>query len=303
MDLGRWCAGGPRTATLALAAACVLAAPAGAGPAAPERVVSLDPCADHYVLALADRDQIAALAPRPPGSRLPRFAERAEGLPRLRPTAEKLLMRGPDLAIRLWGGTRGIGDMLGRAGIEVLKLRYATGFDTARANLRRAGKALGSPARARRLIARMDRRLARLRARRLPEGERPNAVYVTPSGKTAGAGTFADSVLTAAGLANMGAADGRTGWYPLDLERLAMKRPDVVVAAQFETALRPDFWAVTRHSFVRGLFAQVPVIRVRGRTMFCQAWYAVDAVAQIQARMAELPGMLRPPQTAKTPAD
>ncbi len=287
-------------AAVALAGAC---APVRAGGATPERVASLDPCADHYVLALADREQIAALAPPPPGGRLPRFAQRAESLPRLRPTAEKLLMRGPDLAVRLWGGQPGIGGTLRRAGIEVFKLRYATGFETARENLRRAGKALGHPAEAERMIARMDRRLATMRARRLPAGERPSAIYVTPSGKTAGARTFADSVLTAAGLANMGAADGRTGWYPLDLERLALRRPDVIVAGQFEAGLRPDFWAITRHSFMRRVFAEVPVIRVRGRTMFCQAWYAVDAVAQIQARMAELPGMLRPPQTAKTPAD
>lgn len=288
---------GMRAAGAVLAAACAAAAPAFAGGATPARVMSLDHCADQYVLALAERAQIAALSPRATDS-YAYHAGRARGLPQTAPTAENILMTRPDLVIRLWGGAPGTADLLARAGVATLDLPYATDFAATRANLRKAGAALGNRAKARRVIARMDRRLAKLRARRLPERARPEAVYLTPSGTTAGAGTFVHRVLVNAGLRNMGAARGRSGWYRLDLERLAMNPPEVVVVAAFAASMRMDFWAITRHSFMQRLFARVPVIRVPGRLLTCQAWYAVEAMARIQDRLAELPGMLRPARKA-----
>lgn len=283
-----------------LAATVGMAAPANAGGSgAPERVMSLDHCADSYVLALAGRARIAALSPRATDA-YAYYAERAQGLPQKAPTAENILMARPDLVVRFWGGAAQTGAMLARAGIPKVKLAYATDLDTTRDNLRKAGAALGARDKARRMIARMDRKLARMHARRLPENERPDAVYITPSGTTAGAGTFTDRLLTHAGLRNMAAARGRAGWFPLDLERLALNPPDVIVTGFFDSTARPDYWSIARHSFLRRLFDRVPVIRVPGRLLTCQAWYAVEAMAQIQDRLAELPGMLRPRQTAVT---
>ncbi len=286
-------------AGVALAAGWAVTAPAAAGGAAPERVLSLDHCADQYVLALAGRERVAALSPRATDA-YAYYAERAQGLPQKAPKAENILMAAPDLVVRFWGGAPYTAAMLERAGIPTVKLAYATDLATTRANLRKAGAALGNRAKARRMIARMDRRLARIHARRLPKGERPDAVYITPSGTTAGAGTFIDRVLSHAGLKNMAAARGRAGWYPLDLERLALNPPDVIVTGFFDSTARSNSWSIARHSFVRGLFDRVPVIRIPGRLLTCQAWYAVEAMARIQDRLAELPGMLRPPQTATT---
>ncbi len=66
------------------------AAAAGAAPL--PRVVSLDYCADQYVLALADREQILAVSPAA-GAEYSYMAERAQGVPRARPTPEDEVAR------------------------------------------------------------------------------------------------------------------------------------------------------------------------------------------------------------------
>jgi iron complex transport system substrate-binding protein len=280
----------------------LLLAVAGAGAARaepPKRVVSVDHCADQYVLALADRDQIAALSPAAtePHSY---HAEAAEGLPTRPPTAEAILMADPDLVVRLWGGAHGTEAVLDRYDVPVAQIRYGTDIKTARANLRRAGTALGHPERARRLIAAMDRRLARAARRRLPEAEQLRAVYLTPSGATAGRGTFVDVLLDKAGVRNVAAEAGQQGWQSLDLERLALNPPDVVVAGFFDEARgRPAYWSIARHSFLKEVIRDKPFISIPGDVLTCQAWYVVDAIERIQRRLAEIPGALKPPQTAQ----
>jgi iron complex transport system substrate-binding protein len=71
--------------------------------AAPRRIVSLDYCADQFVLALADRDQIAALSR---GSQRDDsyYRTRAAGIRQTRGTLEEVLALRPDLVIRNWGG-------------------------------------------------------------------------------------------------------------------------------------------------------------------------------------------------------
>ena len=73
---------------------------AGAAQAAP-RVLSLDQCADQYVLALSPRVSIVGLSTRAndPDSRL---RELARGLPLRRTTLESALAARPDLVVRYW---------------------------------------------------------------------------------------------------------------------------------------------------------------------------------------------------------
>jgi len=264
----------------------------------PARVVSVDHCADQYLLALADPAQIAALSPDATAP-FSYQAAAAAGLPQRPAKAETLLMARPDRVLRLWGGGPGTGALLARQDIPVTQLAHGQGFDVARENLRRAGKALGAPAAAQRLIARMDRRLERAARRRPPVSQRLRAVYVTPGGATAGAGTFIDAMLRAAGLRNVAAEAGRQGWHPLDLERLALDPPDVIVGGFFgETGERPDYWSIARHHFLRRQMETIPFISLPGRLLTCQAWYITEAVDRIQDRLAVLPGGLAPPQTA-----
>lgn len=98
----------------------------GGAQAAPTRVVSLSLCTDQFVLALAERGQVAALSRLAGDPHLSPFAAQAAGMPRHGGTAEEILMLKPDLVVA-GGFARGrTVEMLEQLGVPVLRLRSAT---------------------------------------------------------------------------------------------------------------------------------------------------------------------------------
>lgn len=268
-------------------AATLWAAPGVADSQRPARVVSLDYCADQYVLALADREQIAALSTAAT-SGYAYFAEQARGLPQTRATAEDVVMLDPDLVVRHWGGGYRSGEMIERFGVPVAQIDFGATIDTARANLRTVGRALGHVERADAVVRELDRRLAAVRAswHAVPEDARPVAAYVTPSGITTGADTFVHEVLEAAGLRNLAAGDGRSGWHPLDLERLVLGPPDAVVAGFYDLkSNHTNNWTIARHATLRRMLDDTPTAFVPSRLLACSAWVFVEAVEMVHRQL------------------
>src|SRR5579872_3696893 len=126
------------------------------------RVVSLDQCADQYVLALAPRDDIVALSKRArqPDSFL---RARAAGLPLRRADAETVLSERPSLVVRYWGGDGALLRDLRARGVAIATIDDASDFTGVEANVRRVAATLGRPAAGETLIGRMRSQLARAR--------------------------------------------------------------------------------------------------------------------------------------------
>lgn len=263
-------------ARLLLLLGVLAAAPAAAEEARP-RVLSLDYCADQYVLALADRDQIAAITSGPEDA-FSALRARAQGLARVREASEDVIALQPDLIIRSHGGGPRALDFYNRLGLQTLQLDFAPGFDGVRARLREVGAALHQTARAEDLIAQMDARLDE--AGRDPSGL--GALYVTPGGVTAGAGVIIDDVFKAAGVRNIVAERGRIGWPGLSLEALMLETPDLIVTGFFDMpGERVNAWSVTRHRLMRERLATRPSVAVDGALLACSAWFVADAALTI----------------------
>ena len=257
----------------ALSCALPLLLVCGAATASP-RVFSADYCADQYVLALADRDDIAALSPdaRRDFSYLRRSAS---GLPQARPSLEEAVGRDADLVLRSWGGDAAA---FARAGIRVVTLGDAADFDAIRSNIRLASGALGAKARGEALIAALD---ARLGAMASPPRNAEAALYVTPGGVTAGRKTLVDAMFRAAGVRN--AAGDRDYWPALPLERLVERPPGLIVAGFFRAdEVAADNWSAARHPAFGRAFAQATVIHLPADVLSCPAWFAVDGAEAIR---------------------
>ena len=280
-----------RLAGYALALALLTAGPAF-GQDAP-RVVSLDYCADQYVLALADAEQIEAVSVQA-GDAHSALRDRAEGLARVRDAAEDVLALEPDLVVRSYGGGARARAFYARLGVAVHDLGYANDFDDVRAMIRRAAQALGHPERGETLIEQMDADLAAA-----ANGPRLTALYMTPSGVTAGSGTVIDSLLEAANFENAAARDGAAGWRSLPLESLIDREPDLVVTAFFDGASAPrDSWAMARHPVFQALFERSVRIELDGADVSCSAWTLAAA-----ARRARELANARVTQTAASRPD
>ncbi len=258
-----------------------------AGQAASPSVASLDFCADQYVLALADAEQIVGVSPHSE-TEFSYLAEKARGTPKIRPTAEEVLVLQPDTVVRLWGGGYGAADTLERYGIPVIQVSLAVTLEETKDNLLRVGQALGHLDRAEDLAANLDARIAELP--RATEEGRPMALYVTPSGTTSGRGTFIHEMLQTAGVDNMSASLGTSPWHPVNLEALALSPPDMIVEGFFDLRSgKLSNWSLSRHEFLRRQGEIRPVARIPSREIACAAWFVVDAIEEIAATRASLP--------------
>ncbi|MGI9220485.1 MAG: ABC transporter substrate-binding protein [Woeseiaceae bacterium] len=246
-----------------------------AGP--PQRVVSLDYCADQFVLKLLPRDRILAVSPDAHRD-FSYMRDSVEGLQQVRPIAENVLTLQPDLVIRSYGGGPRAVSFFERSGIPVLQIPFANNLDDIRAMILLLADGLGVADRGRTVVADMDRRLAAIEI----DPDSRSAIYMTPTGVTSGPGTLIHEMLLAAGLENF---EERAGWHSLPLERLAYEQPDMVAAAFFETRTdHPAMWSAMRHPVAKRQVSEQPSVMLQGAWTSCGGWFLLDAIEALAAR-------------------
>jgi iron complex transport system substrate-binding protein len=250
--------------------AAALPGAVSAGP----RVLSLDQCADQYVLALAPRLDIAGLSYRADDADSYLRAS-ARGLPLRRADLESVLASRPHIVVRYWGGDELMARRLARGGIQVVKIDDADDFQGVRANVRKVAAALGRTAAGEALIGRMDAELAA--AKGAWRGRR--ALYLTPGGFTAGEDTLVGAMMSAAGLRNAAQAPGFT---PVSLERLAARLPDGFVLGFFDPAsAQAQGWSMGRRGALHRITAGRTLAALPGAILGCPAWFAADGARDL----------------------
>ena len=253
---------------------------------AAERVVSLDLCADQFVVELVDRDRIAALSPDATKD-FSLVRERARGIRQVRPTAEEALALGPDRIVRSYGGGPNAARFLERAGIPVVQIGFAGDLAGVREVIRGAAEGLGAPERGAALLAAMDARLARVAASNASAPGWPSGLFLVPGGVSAGRGTLPDDLLRAAGIANF---ETRSGYPPIPLERLARRWPDLyAVAFLGSAAAHEGSWSAFRHRIVRERLRTGRVVLLDGAWMACAGWGTVKALEALHRAARQVP--------------
>lgn len=217
---------------IALALAGCTAAPAreaAPAPAAPQRIVSLNPCTDAILAEVADPAQIAALSSYssdPAGSSMDLALARR--FPAVDGTMEEVIALRPDLVV----GSTFISPAA-RAAYARLGLRYEGFGITPRvadsiAQIRTLAALTGHPERGEALVARIEAALA---ANKAPPGAPVAAVVWQSGGIVPGADTLISELLTRTGFVNAAAAQGMHQADVLGLERMLAAPPRVIFAA------------------------------------------------------------------------
>ena len=130
----------------------------------PQRVVSLNLCADQLLLALADREQIASLSPLVRDRSISFLAEQAEGLPTNVGKGEAILFSSADLVLAGTYGQHSRTALLRGQGLEVMPLEPWRSLDHGREQIRLVAHRLGHPDRGEALIREIDAALQRTRS-------------------------------------------------------------------------------------------------------------------------------------------
>ena len=291
-----WGARRQACAAAALAAALAAAGPA-AGPAAaaPQRVVSINLCADQYLLALADSGQIAALSAYARDPAMSYYAEAARAFPTTGGTAEEVIRLAPDLVMAGDFTSRTTRDLLKRLGYRLLELPAAESLDDIRRQTRQAAEALGAAGKGAALLAAFERRLAAPEAE--GRGDGPLALYYQRRGFATGAGTLMDAAMRAAGMRNLAGALGLRHTARLPLEAVVAGRPDLLLLDQADPRPVDRGTELLEHPALAHAVPPARRITVPQRLIACGGPWLADAIERMRAGLAAVRPLL-PPRAA-----
>ncbi|MBP2227866.1 iron complex transport system substrate-binding protein [Azospirillum agricola] len=272
----------------------------------PQRIVSLNLCADELLLRLVGPERVASvtwLARDPRGSTV---AAQAAAVPVNRGLAEEVVPLRPDLVLAGKYTTRTAVGLLRRLDIPLLELDVPQTVEGVAEQIRTVAQAVGEPERGEELVAGMTARLDALaataperrtttaperRTTTAPERRttttaperRPTAVVLRPNGFVAGSGSLVDALMTRAGLDNL--ADrlplGSQGALPLEAIILGGAERLIIDAA-------PDAppslaHAMLHHPAVEALSARIHTIALPSRLWTCAGPQIADAADLLAA--------------------
>jgi len=229
-----------------LCGATALAATPDDAPA-PRRIVSLNACADQYLIALADRAQVAALTQFARDPDLSFYAREARAYPFTQGQAEAVLALKPDLVIASpYRRAESLALLKGR--VRILEVKPARSFKDVVRQTRQIAAAVGRPARGEALVREMQARVD-------AAGRRPVsgvAAHYERAGFVTGPGSLMDDLMQRAGLENLARRMNRGAIGRVSLEEIVYARPDFLVldaethAGQDEAGLSLDHPALAR---------------------------------------------------------
>lgn len=202
-----------------------------------KRILPMSAAAVDYVISLAPREHIVAVPatvmnyacslqdrePWPADNMVREFS------------AEAMLAHDPDLVIaHVWQIPGEALEMVEAAGVPVLRLGEVHSLQDVLDSVRLVASAVDEPRAGAQLVHELEQRAAALGARKDERAELRAMAYTNfgSGGWTAGVGTTADVVIALTGMQNAGAVDGRDGHYELDIERMLVIDPDVILFSE-----------------------------------------------------------------------
>lgn len=237
---------------------------------APRRIVSLNLCVDQYLLALADRRQVAGLTSFARDPALSAYATRAARWPVNRGGAEDVLSLRPDLILVAPGRRADTMALLRGRGIAIVEVPEADSYADIVAQTRRVADVIGQRARGERLIARMNARLARVPVN---AGGGRVAAYYQRRGYLTGTGTLIDDLMHRVGLRNLAARLHKPVLSRVGLEEMARAHPDFLLVESATDRIVDHGTEMLHH----------PLLHTIGRLRLPQAWTVCGSPAYVDA--------------------
>lgn len=264
----------------------VLASPAVADPAKPQRIVSLNLCADELLLRLADRPRIASVTWLSRDPLTSTVADLAAAVPINHGLAEEIVPLQPDLVVAGFFTARTAVALIERAGIPVRKLNLARNLDEVRLQMYEMAEMIGERGRGAAMVGDFDARLAAVKR---PDGARKlRALVLNPNGFTTGEGSLVEAIITAAGLVNMAPLLGVDGAGQVPLETVALSGVDVLILNAERDRASSLATELLRHPVLQALSKRIRVAVLPARLWTCGGPALVDAI-ELLSRLAAAP--------------
>jgi iron complex transport system substrate-binding protein len=193
----------------------------------PVRIVSMNPCVDGILEAIADPKHIAAVShyshdPRSTSVSLSwaqQFRSVSDAAEDVIAAQPDLVIAGPHVAIQALAA-------LDRLGIPVMRTAVPTTVEQSKAQITEIAIRIGRRDTGQKLNAQIDNALVNAKSELPPI----KALIWQGSGLVPGKGTLADEVLTRAGFENISSGIGLKQWDILPIERMIFAPPKVLLS-------------------------------------------------------------------------
>lgn len=243
---------------------------------APQRVMSINLCADQLLLHVATPDQIVSLSWLSQKPQESIMFERARAYPANFGGAEELIQIDPDLVV---GGIY-TGDytksLARRRGVTVIELAPATSLDDVYDNIARLGLALGRESTAEALVGAMRARVRGFAERR-PLRSLP-ALLLRAGGYTADSQSLSHALMELAGLRNVAAEQGLDRWGSLPMESLLYTDVELVFISRYAESTPALATQILAHPALRSMQDRRTTARVPSQLLSCGLPQSLDAV-------------------------
>ena len=201
---------------------------AAAHAAPPQRIASLNKCADQLLVSLVDPARIASVSPIATDE-FSFLAERLKDLPANSGRGESILLSNADLVLAGFFESHVRRHLLARQGFEVVILTPWTRLDDGRKQIRALSRRLGTEAEGERLIGEIDAALAR--SRDLAPAPR-TLLVLQRRGYTPGDSTILDEIIRHMGLVSYSERLGVPHGGMVPIERLVADPPDYLLMSE-----------------------------------------------------------------------
>jgi iron complex transport system substrate-binding protein len=201
------------------------------------RVMSLNLCADAYLMHFAAKTQVVALTPQSRDANLSAMAETAQSYPISDGQIESIAALAPDLVIVSSYSDPLRNRLIEKLGIPLLVQNAANGFGAARAEMLSLGDAIGRPRQAAAYVKQLEAQLAALK----PVPHRPRILPLQRRNLTVGRGHILDEIIALAGGLNVGRQISAQTMGRVSLETALAHSPDyILVNARADGFRGPD---------------------------------------------------------------
>lgn len=254
-----------------------LAAPVAALP----RVLSLNLCADPYLMAFAAPQQIIALTALSRDASLSPHAAAAQNFPVTDGQIENIIDLKPDLVIVSSWSDPIRNALIERLGFRLLTLDAAQNYDAARQEILALGEAIQRPAQARAYLAGLDAQMAALPAL-------TNAPKILPLQRrnlTVGEGHILDDILTRAGAVNLGRDGQKNTMRRISLETALAAEADYILLNN--RAQKPDSRGMEfiTHPALARAYGLAQRLHINGNLLSCAGASTPRALAALLGQL------------------
>ena len=254
--------------------------------AKPERIVSLNLCADQLLIALLPPERLVGithLASSPEASYLYREAGRFH---QHSGRIEEIMELKPNLIIAGEYAAQPTNQLLENLGYRIIRLGLPVTIEGVFQQISFLGEQIGEPVRAEQLVSVMREELANIKS--LSEGSSKRAAVYYANGFTAGKQTIVNEILSIAGFVNIAAELNVDYVAPLSLELLLASKPDILILGQLDKNTDSLAHQVLRHEAIIQYSAlkQVKKIRIPDRYWSCAGPSSLAAANYLQQNLS-----------------